>query len=47
MNNSIISTRLTKEYKVKFPFVAAGMAFIGSTPDLAIAASKTVGKETK
>lgn len=37
MTNSNISTRLTKEYNVKFPFVAAGMAFAGSTPDLAIA----------
>jgi len=43
MNNSIISTRLTKEYKIKFPFVAAGMAFIGSTPDLAIAVCEAGG----
>ncbi len=43
MNNSIISTRLTKEYKVKFPFVAAGIGFIFSTPDLAIAVCEAGG----
>ena len=43
MIQQTISTRLTKEYKVKFPFVAAGMAFIGSTPDLAIAVCKAGG----
>lgn len=43
MIRQTISTRLTKEYKVKFPFVAAGMAFIGSTPDLAIAVCKSGG----
>lgn len=43
MTNSFISTRLTKEYKVKFPFAAAGMAFIGSTPDLAIAVCESGG----
>lgn len=43
MNDSFISTRLTKEYKIKFPFVAAGMAFIGSTPDLAIAVCEAGG----
>ena len=43
MTNSNISTRLTKEYNVKFPFVAAGMAFAGSTPDLAIAVCKAGG----
>jgi NAD(P)H-dependent flavin oxidoreductase YrpB (nitropropane dioxygenase family) len=36
MNQLNISNRFTKECKVKFPFVAAGMAFIGSTTDLAI-----------
>jgi enoyl-[acyl-carrier protein] reductase II len=43
MTNSNISTRLTIEYNVKFPFVAAGMAFAGSTPDLAIAVCKAGG----
>ena len=43
MNNTSISTRLTKKYKVKFPFVAAGMAFVGSTPDLAIAVCEAGG----
>lgn len=43
MTNFIISTRLTKEYKIKFPFAAAGMAFIGSTPDLAIAVCEAGG----
>ncbi|MBC7936695.1 MAG: nitronate monooxygenase [Rhizobacter sp.] len=43
MNPLIISNRFTKEYKVKFPFVAAGMAFIGSTPDLAIAVCEAGG----
>jgi len=43
MNNTFISTHLTKKYKVKFPFVAAGMAFIGSTPDLAIAVCEAGG----
>ena len=28
---------------MKFPFVAAGMAFAGSTPDLAIAVCKAGG----
>ncbi len=37
MNHPTISTRLTKEYNVRFPIVSAGMAFAGSTPDLAIA----------
>jgi NAD(P)H-dependent flavin oxidoreductase YrpB (nitropropane dioxygenase family) len=43
MNNFIIPTRLTKSYNVKFPFAAAGMAFAGSTPDLAIAVCKAGG----
>jgi len=43
MDNSIISTCLTKKYNVKFPFVAAGMAFVGSTPDLAIAVCEAGG----
>lgn len=43
MNQLNISNRFTKEYKVKFPFVAAGMAFIGSTPDLAIAVCEAGG----
>jgi len=43
MKNAFISTRLTRKYKVKFPFVAAGMAFIGSTPDLAIAVCEAGG----
>lgn len=43
MGNTSISTRLTKKYKIKFPFVAAGMAFVGSTPDLAIAVCEAGG----
>ncbi len=43
MPNSILSTRLTKEYNVRFPFASAGMAFIGSTPDLAIAVCEAGG----
>lgn len=43
ITNMTMSTRFTKEYKVKFPFAAAGMAFIGSTPDLAIAVCKAGG----
>src|SRR5258706_1238464 len=43
MNKSNISTRLTELYKVKFPFVAAGLAFAGSTSDLAIAVCKAGG----
>lgn len=43
MDKNSISTRLTRDYKVEFPFVAAGMAFVGSTPDLAIAVSNAGG----
>jgi NAD(P)H-dependent flavin oxidoreductase YrpB (nitropropane dioxygenase family) len=38
-----ITTRFTKEYKIKFPFAAAGMAFVGSTTDLAIAVCNAGG----
>jgi NAD(P)H-dependent flavin oxidoreductase YrpB (nitropropane dioxygenase family) len=43
MNNPIISNRFTETYNVKFPFAAAGMAFVGSTPDLAIAVCNAGG----
>ena len=43
MSEQIISTRFTKEYKVKFPFASAGLAFIGSTPDLAVAVARAGG----
>ncbi len=43
MNNKIISTRFSKEYKVKYPFASAGMAFVGSTTDLVIAVCNAGG----
>jgi NAD(P)H-dependent flavin oxidoreductase YrpB (nitropropane dioxygenase family) len=43
MDKRIIATRLTKTYKVQFPFVAAGMGFIGSTPALAISVCEAGG----
>jgi NAD(P)H-dependent flavin oxidoreductase YrpB (nitropropane dioxygenase family) len=43
MKKKTISTRLTREYKVQFPFVAAGMGFIGSTPDLGLAVCNAGG----
>lgn len=43
MNNPIISTRLTETYNIKFPVAGAGMAFVGSMPDLAIAVCNAGG----
>jgi NAD(P)H-dependent flavin oxidoreductase YrpB (nitropropane dioxygenase family) len=43
MSNKIISTRFSKEYKIKYPFASAGMAFVGSTTDLAIAVCNAGG----
>ncbi len=38
-----LSTRLTSIYDVEHPFVAAGMAFVGTPPDLAIAVCRAGG----
>ncbi len=43
MDKENISTRLTREYKVEFPFVAAGMGFVGGPPDLGIAVCNAGG----
>ena len=43
MRSRRIQTRLTAEYGVEHPFVSAGMAFVGTLPDLAIAVCKAGG----
>lgn len=43
MTAKFLATRLTSHYGVKHPFVAAGMAFAGTTPDLAIAVCRAGG----
>jgi enoyl-[acyl-carrier protein] reductase II len=40
---STLSTRLTREYGVEHPIALAGMAFVGTAPDLAIAICKAGG----
>jgi len=34
---SKIETRLTQDYGIEYPIALAGMAFVGTAPDLAIA----------
>ncbi|MEU6768067.1 hypothetical protein ABZ916_36865 [Streptomyces sp. NPDC046853] len=34
---SVLSTGFTERFAVPYPFVCAGMAFAGATPDLAVA----------
>jgi len=43
MYKKTVSTRFTEAYKVKFPLVSAGMAFIASTSELALAVCKAGG----
>ncbi|WP_247232290.1 nitronate monooxygenase family protein [Telluribacter sp. SYSU D00476] len=43
MTKPTITTRLTETYNVIYPFVSAGMAFAGTSPDLAIAVCKAGG----
>ncbi|HEX7239671.1 MAG TPA: nitronate monooxygenase [Longimicrobiaceae bacterium] len=43
MNPHLLRTRLTEAYDVEHPFVAAGMAFVGTPPDLAIAVCRAGG----
>ncbi|HEV7350382.1 nitronate monooxygenase [Telluribacter sp.] len=43
MYKPTITTRLTETYNVFYPFASAGMAFAGTTPDLAIAVCKAGG----
>ncbi|MGW2229838.1 NAD(P)H-dependent flavin oxidoreductase [Streptomyces formicae] len=40
---SVLSTRLTERFAVRYPFVCAGMAFAGGTADLAAAVSTAGG----
>ncbi|MFJ2770507.1 NAD(P)H-dependent flavin oxidoreductase [Streptomyces sp. NPDC087300] len=40
---SVLSTRLTERFDVRYPFVCAGMAFAGGTADLAVAVSDAGG----
>jgi len=42
MNNQI-ETRFTRDYKVQYPIGLAPMAFVGTTPDLAIAVCNAGG----
>lgn len=42
-NKTSIATKLTQRFNVQHPFVCAGMAFAGMTPDLAIAVCKAGG----
>ncbi|GAB3171215.1 NAD(P)H-dependent flavin oxidoreductase [Telluribacter humicola] len=43
MSKTTITTRLTETYNVIYPFASAGMAFAGTSPDLAIAVCKAGG----
>jgi NAD(P)H-dependent flavin oxidoreductase YrpB (nitropropane dioxygenase family) len=40
---STLSTRFTEKYGVRYPFASAGMAFVGETPDLAVAVTNAGG----
>ncbi|QEU89696.1 NAD(P)H-dependent flavin oxidoreductase [Streptomyces kanamyceticus] len=40
---SVLSTRLTERFAVRYPFACAGMAFAGGTADLAVAVSTAGG----
>ncbi|WP_438289662.1 NAD(P)H-dependent flavin oxidoreductase [Streptomyces sp. HUAS TT7] len=40
---SVLSTRLTERFTIKYPFVCAGMAFAGGTSGLAVAVSTAGG----
>src|SRR5437868_9199816 len=40
---SVLSTRLTAKYAHPYPFACAGMAFVGETPDLAVAVTNAGG----
>ncbi|MEU6389221.1 nitronate monooxygenase [Streptomyces sp. NPDC046939] len=40
---SVLSTRLTDRFEVRYPFVCAGMAFAGGTSELAVAVSGAGG----
>lgn len=43
MSRQFLSTRVTRQYGALHPVVAAGMAFVGSTPELAIAVCEAGG----